>query len=563
MIPQAAIWVREAILSTFSVRIETEEWKDGGIVKVRTALAWAIALLLAPQQGFGFDIPADLQKRLVSEMEGKPNQQIMDGESPDNSIDPSTYLVGGGDGFRISIVGLPSKEYFPIVDLDGNLYDGDLGFIALGRIPLAKAIEVISEKVRGNLKKNYQVYVTLRKIKRASVNVTGAVNVAGTYQLQGTHRLLDAIRAANNGTLPPFPKGDYRKVTVRNRDSVKTYDLLRFFSKQDLSQNPYVYPGDNVNLKPIDAMVYVSGEVMEPVTGWVSMVPGESLGDLLGVLNLKQSADSGSILVQKADSPSRRALKRISLQEAPGFILHPNDLITIGSREDFPRPDTVSVTGEVKRPGTYPVVSARASLRELIELSGGATEQADPARTVIIRHRRSNGIALGIEEKDAMMIARGKNMAGSIRSVRPEISASISDLQTLRDYTLVQSARSDSLIQIQDGDEVYVPRQDPFVYVSGNVKTPGAYPYSKGMRISDYIEKAGGYTEKADSKNQFVLASYNGVSQIHAGGEPSQGDLIVVPSSVEYKTFMNVVFPILQLVPSVLSVVLSIIILTK
>lgn len=533
-------------------------------MKVSTALAWASALLLAAQQqSYGFEIPADLQKRLMGEMDGKSTQQVMDGESPDNSIDPATYVVGGGDGFRISIVGLPSKEYLPIVDLDGNIYDGDLGFIALGRITLAKAVEVIREKVRGNLKKNYQVYVSLRKIKRASVNVTGAVNVAGTYQLQGGHRVLDAIRAANNGTLPPIPKCDYRKVTVRNRDSVKTYDLLRFFSKQDISQNPYVYPGDNVNLNPIDAMVYVSGEVMEPVTGWVSMVPGESLGDLLGILNLKQSADSGSILVQKADSPSRRSLKRISMQEAKGFPLHPNDLITIGSREDFPRPDTVSVTGEVKRSGVYPVISSLASLRELIDLSGGMTEQADPGRTVIIRHRRSNSVLLGIEERDRMLLAHGKSLPGGVRSVRPEISSSISDLQTMRDFAIVQSADLDAKILFQDGDEIYVPRQDPFVYVSGNVKSPGAYPYSKGLQVSDYISKAGGYTEKADTKNQFILANYNGVSQIHDGKDLTQGDLIVVPASVEYKTFMNVVFPILQLVPSILSVVLTIIVLTK
>lgn len=535
-------------------------------MNIRIALGWTAALLLAmpSTRSHALEIPAEMRQRLMNEVEGKAKDPIMEGEAPDNSIDPDAYIVGGGDGFRISIVGLPSKEYFPVIDPNGNIYDGDLGFISLGRVSLSKALTIIQDRVRNSLRKNYQVYVALKKAKRANVNVTGAVSVAGTYQLPGTYRLLDAIRGANNGTLPPISKCDYRRVIVRNRDSVRTYDLLRFFSKQDLTQNPYLYPGDNVDLNPIDAMVYVSGEVLEPVDGWVSMVPGESLADLLGILNLKQSADSGAILVQKADSPSRRSIKRISVREAAGFALHPNDLITIGSREDFPRPDTLHVTGEVKRPGTYPVLSAQASLRDLIELAGGATERADIGRAVIIRHRRSENVIPQNEDKDNLMNLRGKvSVAGGLRSVRPEMSSSISDMQALGDYTLVQASDLDAKSDLQDGDEVFVPRQDPFVYVSGNVRRPGAYPYSKGLSMADYVEKAGGYTDKADAKNQFMVASYNGISQIRDSGDPGQGDVVVVPAGIEYKRFINVVLPILQIVPAVLSVLVTLIVLGK
>ncbi|MBW8890331.1 MAG: SLBB domain-containing protein [Fibrobacteres bacterium] len=534
-------------------------------MNVRIALGWIAALLvLSPPRSHALEIPAEMRQRLLGEMEGKTKEPLMEGEAPDNSIDPDTYIVGGGDGFRISIVGLPSKEYFPVVDPNGNLYDSDLGFIALGRIPLSKALKIIQDRVRASLKRNYDVYVALKKAKRVNVTVTGLVNVAGSYQLPGTHRVLDAIRAANNGNLPVISKSDYRRVTVRNRDSVKTYDLVRFFSKQDLSQNPYLYPGDNVNLDPIDAKVYVSGEVLEPVVGWVAVVPGESLADLLSILNLKQSSDSNAILVQKADSPSHRSLKRVSIKEASGFILHPNDLITVGSREDFPRPDTVQVTGEVKRPGTYPVLSAQSSLRDIIALAGGSTEQADVERTVIIRHRRSEKLLPQNEESDRLMSYGAKgSLAGGLRSVRPEMTASINDLQTLADYTLVRSGELDSQAALQDGDEIFVPRQDPFVYVSGNVVSPGAYPYVKGQEMDDYVKKAGGYTDKADTKNQFMLASYHGLSQIRDSGKPLQGDIIVVPASIEYKQFLNVVLPIIQLVPAVLSILVTLVVLGK
>lgn len=537
-----------------------------GIVKVRTMLGWAIAVLLAlpVSPASALDIPAELKKRLLSEGDPKAKELSIDGESPDNSIDPESYLVGGGDGFRISIVGMPSDEYLPVVDPNGNLYDGELGLIPLGRITLTKALGLIQDRVKRSLRKNYEIYVTLRKVKRVNVTVTGAVNIPGTYQLPGTYRLLDALRAANGGQLSQLAKFDFRNVRVRNRDTVRTYDLFKFFSKGDLSQNPYIYPGDNLTLNPVDAKIYVSGEVLDPVIGWVPLVRGETLADLLGILNFKQSADSSAILVQQADSPSRRTLKKLSVAEAAHFLLLPNALVTIGSKDESQRPDTVQLNGEVMRPGTYPVLSSQATLREIIEMAGGPTELGDPSRTVVIRHRKSENI-MGRSEQERMITLHGRpaSIPAGVRSVRPEISSSISDLQTLGDYSLVRAANLDVKASLQDGDEIFVPRNDPFVYVSGNVRRPGAYPWSKGKDAGDYVKDAGGYTGKADTQNRFVLASYNGVSQIRDVAELGQGDMLVVPAAIEYKRFNNVALPILQILPGVLSVIVTLIVLER
>jgi protein involved in polysaccharide export with SLBB domain len=529
-----------------------------------TVSAAALLLPLACP-ALALDIPADLKKQFLGEGDGRPRLPTIDGDTPDNSLDPAKYLVGGGDAFQISIVGLPSEMYTPVVDVDGNLYDAELGLIQLGKIPLAKARQLIQDKVKRILRKNYDVYVTLRRTKKANVTVTGAVTASGTYQLPGTYRLLDALKFANGGLLPSMSKCDFRKVAVRNGDTLKYYDLMRFFSKQDMDQNPYVYPGDNVYLSQVDARIFVSGEVLEPVLGWIPVLPGESVADVVSLLNLKQTADSNGILVQQASSPSAQSLKRLSLQEAASFRLQANDLITIASKGSFRRSDTVQVAGEVRSKGTYPILSSRSSVKRILELAGGPTELGDTNRIVIIRHRKSEEFQGHNERQENLAQMRGGALktAVSMQTVRPEVSSSINDLQLSGDYTLISISDPDDQGVLQDGDEIYVPRRDDFVYVSGNVKRPGAYPFAKGANVSDYIKRAGGYTDKADSRNQFLMANYDGVTQIKGGNNVTEGDLIVVPAAVEYKRLTSVYFPMLQVITGVLSLGLTVMILNE
>jgi polysaccharide export outer membrane protein len=532
-------------------------------VELRIGLmALGLLLLVPARPSLAMELSPEMKKMIMGDAEAKSKASQArfpsGSEGPDNSIDPEHYIVGGGDGFQISIIGLPSQEYFPVVNADGNIYDGDLGLIVIGKVPLKRALILIQEKVQRNLKKRYELYVALVKTKTANVSVTGTVANPGSVRVSGVSRILDAIKMANGGLLPPLEQSDYRHVTVRSGDSTVSYDLLRFFSKQDLRENPYVYPGDIVRLDRMDSRVYVAGEIMDPVTGWVPLKQGETLGDLLGILNLKQTADSGRILVQQASAPSRQRLKQLSWNEAQSLPLAPNDVVSIPPLETGMRPDTVMVTGEVKQPGTYPVRPGANTVTELMKIAGGPTEQGNMERAVIIRHRKMQMVMVfpGQIEKPGAY-ANGGAKAATLQSVRPEISSSINDLRTSGDYILLQVAGMEEKPILEDGDEVYVPRHDNLVYVSGNVKKPGAYPYVQGKGYGYYVDQAHGYTNKADRKNQFVLSSYRGFTQIRDLENLGEGDVLVVPAAIEYKRFSTVYLPIVQMVPAILSLVIT------
>jgi protein involved in polysaccharide export with SLBB domain len=383
--------------------------------------------------------------------------------------------------------------------------------------------------------------------------------------MPGNLRLLDAIRMANAGALPSPSQSNFRRVEVRNGDSLRTFDLLRYLSRNDIDENPYVYPGDNIRLRPTDARVFVTGEVMEPVKGGIPLREGETVGDVLDVVHFRSTADSGSILLRKAGEGEGAASGPLPLAEASGLPLGPNDVIVVGAKGRLRRPDTVQVTGEVVRPGTYVIEPGQTTLADLLAQAGGPTGLGDDGRAFILRSRKKREVMVPFGRKDGndAGIPSPLRTTASLQMVRPEVASSVSDLQLSGDFTVLDGPRAAGKGVLQDGDELHLPRRDPFVYVSGNVHKPGAYPYKDGAGAEYYIDLAQGYTSKADSKNMFVLAVYKEAAQVRGASEPRSGDIIVVPAAVEYKRFGSVFLPILQIVPGILSLIVTILVLTN
>lgn len=528
----------------------------------------AAALLATSLTSWSMEIPPEFRKMLGGDYDpgSSSSSTAPVGQSPDNSIDPEDYLIGGGDIFQISIVGMPSQDRFCTVDPDGNLYDKEIGLIPLGKISLAESRRIIIKKMKSSLRKNLDVYVSLRTVKTAHVSVSGQVKNPGTQVVSGGLRILDAIRMANGGVLPPWSDFNFREVKVHNRDSVKTYDFLAFLSRQDPSQNPYVYPGDHISLSPQDARIFVAGEVVGPAYGGIPLKRGETLGELATLLEFKSTADSTGIQLQRVPQEAGAPALKASLPEAASTVLERNDVIIVSGRESGRRADTVLVSGQVRRPGTYSVRPNTATFADVLALAGGPTELGNMDRAVVIRHSKRN------QTTSTVPMDRTKPLAADVRvpvtplmAVRPEVSASITDLITSSDFALIDaSGEAGGRTQLTDGDEIHILRKDPFVYVSGNVGVPGAYPYKEGEDYKYYVKLAKGYTNKADPKNRFLLTLVKGeLAQIRDTRAISQGDILVIPAGIEYKTYSSVALPFIQMVPAVLSVILTIVLIMQ
>jgi polysaccharide export outer membrane protein len=177
----------------------------------------------------------------------------------------------------------------------------------------------------------------------------------------------------------------------------------------------------------------------------------------------------------KAAGLSLRALEQeLKKQLADGFLKNPQVAVSI---ENY-RSQRILILGEVSAPGEYPMAGGMTLLSALAR--AGSIKPTAGREAVIIRTPPS---------------------AKPGESTEPEvIKVDLADLQ----------AGNMSLnLQLVDGDTVNVPKAQS-VFVSGQVKAPGAFAAEGNMTVLQLITLAGGFTDRGSEGRVFVLRTVDG-----------------------------------------------------
>jgi protein involved in polysaccharide export with SLBB domain len=486
---------------------------------------------------------ADYSTLLVAS--GKNPFREFQGGAIDNSIDETTYIVGGGDVFFIFCADKSNHFFTGTVNQNGDLLIPDLGEIAIGKAALQKAKEVIRDTVQRRTRNVTHISVALRKAKTATVSVTGPVNNPGTYQLAGTQRIWDAIRTACGGyekfdLKELIKESNLRSIRRKNRDSVDEFDLLAYIYKGDLSQNPYVYPGDEIAVPPVTDRVFVHGEINGPLTGLIPISVHERAVDFLKMFSFNQNSDTARIELRRRVIRENGSEKQevFLLSQNPGIELVNGDILTVPSRRNITDVLMATVEGEIVRPGMYPIEKNRTLAGDLIAMAGDTTPFANIRNAVIVRRKKFDVAA------PLVLIGKASEFGEPLTRVRPELGTALSLMTSTKDFALIR-LREHPDIYLEGGDQVIVPRAEKTVYISGNVRSPGGYSFVEGKDKAYYISRAGGYTQKADKTNIYLVAQYGDVRQIFDRNTVEDGEIIVVPMSQEYKKLTTIVLPVL------------------
>ncbi|HEY3270467.1 MAG TPA: SLBB domain-containing protein, partial [Geothrix sp.] len=95
------------------------------------------------------------------------------------------------------------------------------------------------------------------------------------------------------------------------------------------------------------------------------------------------------------------------------------------------------------------------------------------------------------------------------------------------------SLKGDALsdVELQDGDEIIIPRATEAAYVVGETASPFAtYKVRKGMKVADLLKLAGGTTRNADTSNIRLLKADGRILDSWIDGKAVEpGDTVLVP----------------------------------
>ena len=137
----------------------------------------------------------------------------------------------------------------------------------------------------------------------------------------------------------------------------------------------------------------------------------------------------------------------------------------------------VSILGQVKQAGHYPLENGRLRLSQVLTLAGGITETS--ADTAIVSGKRDG------------------------QPYRKEVDIA----------AVFLNGKSEENILIAAGDEIFVPRA-PMFYIYGEAQKPGAYRIERNMTVMQALAQGGGPTARGTERNlKLVRLSADGSKQ--------------------------------------------------
>jgi protein involved in polysaccharide export with SLBB domain len=303
---------------------------------------------------------------------------------------------------------------------------------------------------------------------RQYYTIAGEITDAGERPLNTLTRLSALL---TNLTL----KASTRQVQVTSATgSTTTYDLFQAQRFGDLSQNPYIRPGDHIHVPAAERVVTVNGEVFRP--GTYELLPAESLKELVEYYGdgFTWNADPERLRLSRVSTPQGIAGESFlfAYEEYADMVLENRDVIIIGNKT-LNRP-VAFFEGAISRPT-------------------GAVEQTttEIEGTSVLEYPFYMGETLGTTVRAIRERFTVSSDLGNAYIIREGQKKNIP--VDLRQFIYYNDFSKD--IGMENGDRVIIPFLQYFVLVSGAVKSPGRYPYVPDRKLDYYINLAGGRDE--------------------------------------------------------------------
>ena len=315
--------------------------------------------------------------------------------------------------------------------------------------------------------------------------ITGEVRRPMWYEMLENETLEDLIRFAGGFTGNAFQAN----LSLHRRGAV---EMEAFTLSENEFATFHFRDGDQVSVGNIldrfANMVEVSGAVYRPGTFAIGSNI-RTIGDLVRIAQgTTGDAHLYRVLLHREQDDLRPSVQAFNLIDVlsgrvPDIALQANDRLYIPSIFSIEDDIMVTVSGEVRAPGSFPFAE-NMHLEDLLLLAGGLTDAASTAKIDVFRRQR-----------DPASITVPATVA-------EEFSFSLRDGElTLRDATFVLHPSDLVIVRRSPG---YVEQQ--MITVQGEVLFSGQYArISRDERLSSFIARAGGLTEYAFLQGASVL----------------------------------------------------------
>ena len=378
---------------------------------------------------------------------------------------------------------------------------------------------------------------------RNMVEVKGAVFRTGKYQMDGSITTVRQLIEAAGGLCEDAMKtrAVLHRLTDERRLQVVQVDL----------QGILAHTAPDIALRNEDVLFipsrsYLIGEQKLSIHGEV-VYPGEydfaenttledfilQAGGLTDAASLVKVDVSRRIRNQLATESSDKIAESYTFKlkdgfvvdGTPGFVLQPYDEVYVRRSPGYVEQQNVEVKGEVAFEGRYALVTKGMRLSDLVKQCGGLTPQSYAPGAHLERK-------LSPEEQLKQQSMIKLATLGDTTDVR---RLELSDVRVVAinlEKAIANPGSNQWDLVLQEGDVLVVPQYSNTVTINGEVLYPNTVGYDKNKKLKDYINSAGGFTQKARTGKVFAVGMNGSVTKVRSRKDITPGCNIVVPAKM-------------------------------
>lgn len=238
--------------------------------------------------------------------------------------------------------------------------------------------------------------------------------------------------------------------------------------------------------------------------------------------------------------------------EARNFTIQSRDRVFVRMNEERKDQKSFTIKGFVNFPGIYPL-NTNETLSSAVRRAGGLKDNAFPFGARLIRQSLID-----------TQTEQNKKLASSIRSsyassllTSEENDANFEDIELVAqiieeidgegrlvinlDQALLNNKKFN--IELEDGDLLVVPQSTSIVNIIGEVRNPNVVNFSENLDTKDYLNLAGGLTQRADTNDIYIIRANGSIVSLQKSffslglSKPKflPGDTLVVPIKQNYQ----------------------------
>ena len=413
-----------------------------------------------------------------------------DATDPISAI-PLDYRIGPGDVLMLQLYGRSDEQIRVEVRSDGTVTVPEVGPITVMGLRFEEFDALVRERI-ATARLGERVSISLVELRDIKVIVSGEVADPGPRLMGGLSTVLDAIHAAGGVT----ETGSLRRIRLLRGDRVvSTLDLYDLLLEGRRENDRKLLSGDVVLVETLGDVVSVQGRVLRP--GLYETLGKATVGGVIELAGgLRPDADPRSAHIERILSADGRALRGLDLNEQAALRsrVANGDVVRV-----FPKSNAldaiVSLEGHVLRPGARQWTTGMTA-RDLVSGPGELLPDADLSVAFV---ERETGLDRRIE---TLLWRVGEELSGRRAPLRLRARDRVTVLPRVGDRARILAPVVDRL----RSQESYTTPA-PVVSVQGNVRYPGSYPLSVGMKLGDLLAAAGQPLAETDAAFALLVRS--------------------------------------------------------